>query len=326
MVNQIRKVDSNDNLKAMGSGNGAQIHSGRPGVNTEDITVTVNQNQKVMDDVEVGEEEETPHRPWDEEEPEEPWYEKYLNKGDISNCITAVIAGVGLFLVLNDSTDGDAAEYIFAFGLFGFSGGITNWLAVKMLFDKVPGLIGSGVIPERFEEIRAAVKNTIMRTFFDQGFIKKYVKEAAGDIVEKFGLQEKITKFLMSEKGEEMLMKKMGEQRQSDLGLMLAMVNIDIGGPMMVNKVRQELVIMAGEIGPLITALLDPEELPIDQLRDEVNKLMTAKLNELDADKVKILMEEVIRKHLGWLVVWGNVFGGVIGIISKAAGYGSRFG
>ena len=50
---------------------------------------------------------------------------------------------------------------------------------------------------------------------------------------------------------------------------------------------------------------------------------MTEKLQLLTADRVKELMEEVIRDHLGWLIVWGNVFGGVIGVVSLAAGYGS---
>ena len=35
----------------------------------------------------------------------------------------------------------------------------------------------------------------------------------------------------------------------------------------------------------------------------------------------KALMEEVIRKHLGWLIVWGNVFGGFIGLVSLLVGY-----
>ena len=34
------------------------------------------------------------------------------------------------------------------------SAGITNWLAVKMLFDRICNLPGSGVIPMRFKEIR----------------------------------------------------------------------------------------------------------------------------------------------------------------------------
>lgn len=33
-------------------------------------------------------------------------------------------------------------------------------------------------------------------------------------------------------------------------------------------------------------------------------------------------MEQVIRTHLGWLIVWGNVFGALIGVISLALGYG----
>ena len=49
-------------------------------------------------------------------------------------------------------------QYILAFGLFGFAGGITNWLAIKMLFDKIPGLYGSGIIEDRFVEIRETVK------------------------------------------------------------------------------------------------------------------------------------------------------------------------
>ena len=44
--------------------------------------------------------------------------------------------------------------------MFGFSGGITNWLAIKMLFDRVPFLIGSGVITKQFKEIRQTVMDT----------------------------------------------------------------------------------------------------------------------------------------------------------------------
>ena len=50
----------------------------------------------------------------------------------------------------------EAARYILAAGLFGFAGGITNWIAIKMLFDRICNLPGSGVIPMRFKEIRQA--------------------------------------------------------------------------------------------------------------------------------------------------------------------------
>jgi uncharacterized membrane protein YheB (UPF0754 family) len=31
---------------------------------------------------------------------------------------------------------------------------------------------------------------------------------------------------------------------------------------------------------------------------------------------VKEMVERIIKEHLGWLVVWGGVFGGLIGLIS----------
>jgi uncharacterized membrane protein YheB (UPF0754 family) len=30
---------------------------------------------------------------------------------------------------------------------------------------------------------------------------------------------------------------------------------------------------------------------------------------------VKDIIQEMIHKHLGWLVVWGGVFGGIIGFV-----------
>ena len=50
-------------------------------------------------------------------------------------------------------------------GLFALSGAVTNWLAIHMLFEKVPGLYGSGVIPARFEEFKTAMECMFTVTF-----------------------------------------------------------------------------------------------------------------------------------------------------------------
>lgn len=58
--------------------------------------------------------------------------------------------------------------------------------------------------------------------------------------------------------------------------------------------------------------------LNIEKIRTEIDVLLTTKLEALEAKHVKKLLEGVMRKHLGWLVVWGNVFGGLIGLVTKA--------
>jgi len=42
-------------------------------------------------------------------------------------------------------------------GLFALAGALTNWLAVHMLFERVPGLYGSGVIVLHFEDFKAGI-------------------------------------------------------------------------------------------------------------------------------------------------------------------------
>lgn len=59
----------------------------------------------------------------------------------------------------------------------------------------------------------------------------------------------------------------------------------------------------------------------IGRMRDSVDRLVTNRLNELTPLRVKLLLSAVMEKNLGWLVVWGNVFGALIGIISEGVGY-----
>ena len=68
-----------------------------------------------------------------------------LDKGDAANAFTFVLMCGAIALRSYGYASRDAGivgklnRYVLAFGLFGFAGGITNALAVKMLFDRIPG-------------------------------------------------------------------------------------------------------------------------------------------------------------------------------------------
>ena len=60
------------------------------------------------------------------------------------------------------------------------------------------------------------------------------------------------------------------------------------------------------------------EEVVVADVRSQVEGLLETKLHQLSPADVKCMMEDVLRRHLGWLIVWGNVFGGAIGIVAFA--------
>ena len=51
------------------------------------------------------------------------------------------------------------------------------------------------------------------------------------------------------------------------------------------------------------------------KLQEDIEIIVDKRLEELTSDHVKIIMKEMIQKHLGWLVVWGGVFGFFIGLL-----------
>ncbi len=107
------------------------------------------------------------------------------------------------------------------------------------------------------------------------------------------------------------------------MGMMIRMA-----GPDVVKILAQQFVgALIDRLAPLVEERLreDPSA-GIPALRAQVDRLLEAKLEELTPAVVKEMMEHVMRRHLGWLIVWGNVFGGLIGLLSRAvaAGWGLR--
>ncbi|MDB4562766.1 DUF445 domain-containing protein, partial [Akkermansiaceae bacterium] len=53
------------------------------------------------------------------------------------------------------------------------------------------------------------------------------------------------------------------------------------------------------------------------ELLARVNVIVEKRLEELTPKMVKDIIQQMIREHLGWLVVWGGVCGGLIGLVAS---------
>ena len=93
-----------------------------------------------------------------------------MNKSVATNFL-AVVAVLSGYLIL------DSTQILFMTGLFALSGSVTNWLAIHMLFEKVPLLYGSGIIPNKFEEFKMGIKSLVMEEFFNQENIALFLKQ-----------------------------------------------------------------------------------------------------------------------------------------------------
>lgn len=254
---------------------------------------------------------------------------RVLDKGTVSNLISlaVLLAGLALSLAapagdLRSSAVGEealpvwmllAGPWLLAAGVFGFAGGTTNWLAVKMLFDKVPFLYGSGVIPARFREIRTTIKDLILTHFFEEEYLRRFIEEHAELFPSAEELEGKLVAVLESERADEAIRNQLERLKEGPFGMMVRMAGVDMLKPL----IQQFLIGLAAELAPQLSKLSGQDALDIPALRERVGLLLESKLVELTPEIVKQMMERVIREHLGWLIVWGNVFGGAIGLVSR---------
>ncbi len=204
--------------------------------------------------------------------------------------------------------------YLTSIGLFALAGSVTNALAVHMLFEKVPGLYGSGVIPNRFEDFKVGIYQLVMQQFFNQDNMTRFFHDTKqkemvnfDDIIDDLDISRSFDAFT------EIIM-------SSQFGGMLNM----FGGMKVLETFREPFLSkLKGEIKEIAhgetfqLALEDKMQASMqsDQVHEKVSQIVQSRLDELTPRMVKDIVSDMIRLHLGWLVVWGAVFGGLIGLL-----------
>ena len=191
-------------------------------------------------------------------------------------------------------------EIIYLIGLFALSGGITNWLAIHMLFEKVPFFYGSGVIPSRFEEFKLGIKHLVMTEFFTPQNIDAFVEQQS-DI-----FSADLNKMIDFDRVFDGLVEAI---ESSSMGGLLAM----LGGKKALLPLKEPITLKLQEIIWEMKESKTVDKKLTSSLLNQVEQIIDQRLDELTPVHVKNIIQEMIRKHLGWLVVWGGVVGGIIG-------------
>lgn len=229
-----------------------------------------------------------------------------MNKSLITNLISILLISIGYISPYY-------SYEIKTMGLYSFSGAITNWLAIHMLFEKIPFLYGSGIVTERFEEFKTGIRNLIMNQFFTQENFEKFMSNNRTEIIKIE--EDSIIKLINFDN---VFIKLKSAIVESPFGGMLNM----FGGEQALEPLRPQFEEKFKEI---IKEIISDENFLDNFINtseedtsfsDSVVSIVDQRLNELTPQMVKNIIQDMIKEHLGWLVVWGGVFGALIGLFS----------
>ena len=232
-----------------------------------------------------------------------------INKSLLSNLIAVFL------IVLGTVLPAPYARFALDTGLFALSGGLTNWLAVHMLFERVPGLYGSGVVQIRFEEFKLGIRALIIEQFFEKADLTVFFSEGkASSELFRSRLNEALGELDLDNAFDSLVEVIMA----STFGNMISMIGgKDALDPLKVpfsDKMRDyfQSVFADSDLLDKIKSQLS-NRLSDDTIREKVASIIDQRLDQLTPQMVKEIVQAMIHKHLGWLVVWGCAFGGVIG-------------
>ncbi|WP_205800349.1 DUF445 domain-containing protein [Methylomonas sp. Kb3] len=234
---------------------------------------------------------------------------KLLNQSFLTNFISLLIIAAGYVSSFYPET-------LKAIGFFAFSGAITNWLAIHMLFEKVPFLYGSGIIPARFEEFKASIKALMMQQFFTVENIEQFIEREEQQGGKVLNLQPLLNAVDYDKVYEGLVSSIMA----SSFGGMLLMM----GGEEALLPLKQPFT---EKMQHTLSEMVESERFKHalqqglnahkigEDLTGKIEMVIDRRLSELTPQLVKEMVQSIIKQHLGWLVVWGGVFGGILGAI-----------
>lgn len=224
-----------------------------------------------------------------------------MDKSLLTNVVSVLLCGVGLLL------PGFAGELVLTTGLYAVSGAVTNWMAIYMLFEKVPGFYGSGVIPARFSEFRAGIRTMMMEQFFNADNVGKVMAAATDGKALADTLLPRVDFNRAFDGLTDIIL-------QSSFGTALSM----FGGARALQPLREPFV---GRMQEFLRSVAEDREVlaeiaghSTDALLLRVEGIVDQRLQQMTPALVKQIMQQMIERHLGWLVVWGGVVGALMGL------------
>ena len=231
-----------------------------------------------------------------------------ISKSSIVNILSIALIASSFYLPEQYS------KYLYYSGLFALSGAVTNWLAIYMIFNKIPFLYGSGIIELNFEKFKSSIKSMIMEQFFTKNRLEQFFAQEESKINLAPIIEEADFNIAFDALKESVMESKFGQL----INMFGGEESLELLRVTFTKKLKSSIIsiVYSNTFKEQLNHHIKHSSLS-DDLITKVDNIVSSRLNELGPKSVKELVNKLIAEHLEWLVVWGGVFGGLIGLFSS---------
>lgn len=233
---------------------------------------------------------------------------------------------IGLFwlsLTYSSSSEWhDVAQYLFSCGTFGFTGGCVSYTALFLFLNKVPGILGSGIVCHHYQDICESVKSSVINMFFEKTCLELYSAQKLNQQIIRLNIEGQLQRILQSETVDHLITSELHSLLMSPEGQLLSAAGIN---PSLLHPlVKPYAVELLTEVVPVImekcSSFIRNEGL--HRLRQEFQIYTTRRKNKISSQRVELLIKEMMYSHLNLLTVLGCAAGIFLGVISNITGVG----
>ncbi|EDO41946.1 predicted protein [Nematostella vectensis] len=262
---------------------------------------------------------------------------KFNPKSSISTLLTLIMLLIGIVLVETFKTKEEKAiksngmkslnkftsesigagfitfsHILRATGLFGFAGGITNWIGIKIIFNRMPGLLCRGFLAKHFTVARGTLASFLLEVFFSPTHIRHHTREREQALLEPQNFEQHLHSVLSSDEMTTLIDTQVDSLMATAEGLTLR--SLGMSKDKLRKLVKTYILDMKSFISTLLIQSIQSSDLTnAEKIREQVVDLIATRTQQMTQEQVKQFVYDSLYKHVMWLVLWGNVFGAIVG-------------
>lgn len=238
-----------------------------------------------------------------------------INLGAVGVAICLMLMSAGLVCRLSPglsrNVHDDAGRFLMSAGAFGLASALSNYVAVKVLLLTM-------FLSRHESVLQNSVRDIVMNIFFSKDRIEEQLVAHIRKAVSTTSVTQTVQAVLAHERTVRLVRRYLDQfLHYTREGMMLSMMGVsqETLEPFLVPAVLSVL----SDVAPIVGDIMRPGDLITpDVFFDAMERVVSHRTASLDVEDLKGIVSGVLSPHLSILVLWGSLFGILLGLVAEA--------